>query len=194
MTPHEPLKMLWSYSNGWLDLVRLHPSVRRTFAFYVAPLSLIPAAMIFYAGITNHEMLAPSISAREALVVAITFLLAELAMVPLMAAIIQQMGELVDIRPDYHDAFMLASIAPTPLWLASLALFVPSAVFVIVIMAAAWIACAALIYHGTPPLFNLQDHRKSRLMSHFVIGAGVMAWVALMVVLAMVLSAIVGYR
>lgn len=194
MTPHEPLKMLWSYSEGWTELVRMHPTVQRTFLFYVIPMSLIPAVMIFYAGITNHELLVPSVTAGEAATVAIAFFLVELAMVPLMAAIIQQMGELVDIRPDYHDAFMLAAIAPTPLWLGSLALFVPSAAFVIALMALAWVGSAALIYHGTPPLFNLQDHRKSRLMSHFVIGAGVMAWIALMAVLAMLLSLIVGYR
>lgn len=194
MTPHEPLKMLWSYSEGWADVVRLHPTVRRTFLLYVLPMSLIPAAMIFYAGFTNHEMLTPSVTPREALMVAIAFFLVELAMVPLMAAIIQQMGELVDIRPDFHDAFMLAAIAPTPLWLGSLALFVPNAAFVVAVMGLAWVASAALIYHGTPPLFGLADHRKSRLMSHFVIGAGVMAWVALMAVLAVLLSLIVGYR
>jgi GNAT superfamily N-acetyltransferase len=109
MTPHEPLKMLWSYSEGWADVVRMHPTVSRTFLLYVVPMSIVPAAMIFYAGITNHELLTPSVTAREALLVAITFFLVELAMVPLMAAIIQQMGELVDIRPDYHDAFMLAA-------------------------------------------------------------------------------------
>ncbi|MGB7990011.1 MAG: Yip1 family protein [Candidatus Methylophosphatis roskildensis] len=194
MTPHEPLKMMWSYTDGWLDLVRLHPTVARMFLFYVVPMSLIPAAMIFYAGISNHELLVPRVSSGEALMVAVAFLLAELAMVPLMAMVIQQMGELVDIRPDFHDSFMLAAVAPTPLWLASLALFLPSTPALVLLMALAWIGCAALIYHGTPPLFGLQDHRKSRLLSHFVIGAGVMAWVTLMVVLAIVLSLIVGYR
>lgn len=194
MTPHQPLKMLWSYTDGWLDLVRLHPTVKRMFLLYVVPMSLIPAAMIFYAGISNHELLVPRVSAGEAALVALAFLLAELAMVPLMAMVIQQMGELVDVRPDYHDSFMLAAVAPTPLWLGSLALFLPSSAGVGLLMALAWVACAALIYHGTPPLFGLSDHRKSRLLSHFVIGAGVMAWVALMAVLAIVLSLIVGYR
>ena len=194
MTPHEPMKMLWSYTDGWLDLVRLHPTVRRMFLLYVVPMSLIPAAMIFYAGLTNHELLVPRVTSGEALLVGVAFFLAELAMVPLMAMVIQQMGELVDIRPDFHDAFMLAAVAPTPLWLGSLALFLPSAPAVLLVMVLAWIASAALIYHGTPPLFDLQDHRKSRLLSHFVIGAGIMAWVALMAVLAIVLSLIVGYR
>lgn len=194
MTPHEPLKMLWSYTDGWLDLIRLHPTVRRMFLLYVLPMSLVPAAMLFYAGITHHQLLVPQVTSDEALIVAAAFLLAELAMVPLMAMVIQQMGELVDIRPDFHDAFMLAAVAPTPLWLGSLALFVPDASAIVLTMALAWIACAALIYHGTPPLFDLPDHRKSRLLSHFVIGAGIMAWVALMVVLAIVLSLIVGYR
>lgn len=194
MTPEHPVRMLWSYTEGWQDVVRMHPTVARTMLFYVMPMSLIPALMIVYAGMTQHALLVPQVSTGEAVMVAAVFYVAELAMVALMASIIQQMGELIDIRPDYHDAFMLAAIAPTPLWLASLALFIPSAGFIALVFAAAWVGSAALIYHGAPPLFGLENQSKARLMSNFVIAGGVMAWVGMMVVLAMVLSIIVGYR
>ncbi|THF61489.1 YIP1 family protein [Pseudothauera nasutitermitis] len=198
MTLHDLPRMMVSYTEGWPELIRIHPSVRKMFLLYVMPMSLIPAAMFIYAiAVTPGAVfpaLVPQIGALEMLAVALTFYLAQLAMVPLMGSIIQQMGEVVDVKPDYHDAFMLAAIAPTPLWLAALALFIPSAWVVGMVVALAWVASAALIYHGVKPLFGIQDDGKSRLLGSFVLGAGVIAWAALMVVLALLLSMIVGLR
>jgi hypothetical protein len=43
-------KMIFSYTEGWDDLVRMRPTVAKVFALYVVPMSLIPPLMIFYAG------------------------------------------------------------------------------------------------------------------------------------------------
>lgn len=198
MTLHDLPKMLYSYSEGWPELARVHPSVTRLFTVYVMPMSLIPPAMFVYSlavtpGAVFPQMV-PQITPAEALAVVVAFYLAELAMVPLMASIIQQMGEVVDVKPAYHEAFMLAAVAPTPLWLSALALFVPSLWFVVAVVAAAWVCSAALIYHGVPPLFRVADFGKARLMSGFVLMAGVIAWVAVMVVLTLMLSMIIGLR
>src|SRR5690606_5915868 len=112
----------------------------------------------------------------------------------LMASIIQQMGNVAGAQPSYHDAFMLAAVAPTPLWLGALVLFIPSMWAAITAMAVAWVGSAALIYHGVEPLFNLQGHDRARLMGSFVLAAGVVAWCALMVVLALMMSMIIGLR
>ncbi len=198
MTLHDLPKMMVSYTEGWPELIRIHPSVQRMFMLYVMPMSLIPPAMFIYAiAVTPGAVfpaMVPQITPLEALAVVVAFYLAQLAMVPLMGSIIQQMGEVVDVRPDYHDAFMLAAVAPTPLWLSALALFIPSAWVVGIVVAAAWVGSAALIYHGVKPLFGIEDENKSRLMGSFVLGAGVIAWAALMVVLALLLSMIVGLR
>lgn len=198
MVLHDLPKMLYSYSEGWPELVRIHPSVTRLFTLYVMPMSLIPPAMFVYSEMVNPGVvfaaMVPQITMTEALAVVVAFYLAELAMVPLMAAIIQQMGDVVDIKPAYHDAFVLAAVAPTPLWLAALALFVPALWVNGVVLALAWLASAALIYHGVPPLFRMEDHGKARVMSTFVLMAGVIAWVALMVVLALALSMVLGLR
>lgn len=198
MTLHDLPKMLYSYSEGWPELMRIHPSVARMFALYVMPMSLIPPAMFVYSISVNpgtvFPELVPHMTGFEALVIAIAFYLAQLAMVPLMASIIQQMGDVVGVKPDYHDAFVLAAVAPTPLWLAALALFVPSLWVSGVVLAVAWVASAALIYHGVLPLFRIDDKSKARLMGSFVLMAGVIGWIALMVVLALALSMIVGLR
>lgn len=198
MTLHDLPKMFYSYSEGWPELVRIHPSVTRLFTLFVMPMSLIPPAMLVYSMTVTpgavFPALVPQLSTAEALAVVVAFYVAELLMVPLMASIIQQMGDVVDVKPAYHDAFMLAAIAPTPLWLSAFALFVPSLWFAVVVGALAWVASAALIYHGVLPLFRMADTSKARTMGSFVLLAGVIAWAALMVVLALALSMIVGLR
>jgi hypothetical protein len=126
--------------------------------------------------------------------VAVAFYLASLARVGLMASIIQQMGDVVDVKPAYEEAFMLAAVAPTPLWLSAFALFIPFTWVNGVVVALAWVASAALIYHGVYPLFKLEDKSKARVMGSFVLMAGVIAWIALLVVLALALSMIIGLR
>ena len=198
MNAHNLPKMLYSYSEGWQDLIRRRPGATRLMLTYVAPMSLIPAVMFMYSLLTARgevfPMLVPAVTFAEALAVAVAFFLVELAMVALMASMIQQMGDVVEVTPDYDDAFMLAAVAPTPLWLAPLALFVPSLWFNVAVLALAWVGCAALIYHGVYPLFRLDSHSRARVMGTFVLMAGVMAWAALMGVLSLVLSMIIGLR
>ncbi|MBS0544810.1 MAG: YIP1 family protein [Proteobacteria bacterium] len=198
MTLHDLPKMFHSYSDGWSELIRIHPTMARVFVLYAMPLSLLPPAMVTYSmevspGAVFPQMV-PALSGGEALAVGVAFYIAELLMVLLMASIIQDMGELVDAAPGYHDAFMLAAIAPTPLWLSSLALFVPSPWVVGLAVAVAWLASAALILHGVCPLFGITDHGKGRLMGSFVLALGVVAWLALLVVLALVMSIVMGLR
>lgn len=198
MTLHDLPKMFYSYSEGWSELIHIHPTMAWLFALYVMPLSLLPPAMVTYsmelAPGAVFPAVVPALSTGEAWGVAVAFYVAELAMVLLMASIIQDMGELVDASPGYHDAFMLAAIAPTPLWLSSLALFVPSLWVVGSVVAIAWFGSAALIFHGVCPLFGITDHGKGRLMGSFVLALGVVAWLALLVVLTLILSMIVGLR
>jgi len=198
MITHNLPKMLYSYREGWQDLIQVHPTVARLFTMYVMPMSLIPPVMFLYSIMVTpgsvFPALVPAISAGEAMAVAVAFYLASLAMVGLMASIIQQMGDVVDVKPAYEEAFMLAAVAPTPLWLSAFALFIPFTWVNGVVVALAWVASAALIYHGVYPLFKLEDKSKARVMGSFVLMAGVIAWIALLVVLALALSMIIGLR
>jgi hypothetical protein len=198
MNAHNFPKMLYSYSEGWQDLIQVHPTVTKLFTMYVMPMSLIPPAMFLYSMLVTpgavFPELVPHITGFEAMAVAVAFYVAELGMVALMASIIQQMGDVVEVKPAFQEAFTLAAVAPTPLWLAALALFIPFAWANGLVLALAWIASAALIYHGVYPLFRLEDRSKARLMGSFVLMAGVIAWIALLVVLALAMSMIIGLR
>jgi len=191
-------RMLLSESEGWSDVVRLHPSVKKLLLTFVAPMSLIPAVMYAYAELVQpggvFPLLEPMLSVREAALVGGLFFVAEIAMVMLMAVFIQQVGESIDIATNYESAFTLAAIAPTPLWLASLALFVPSMWVNVLVVALAWSGSVALIRHGVRPLIGLQDTRKARWMANVVTFIGISAWLALMILLALLLSLVIGLR
>lgn len=191
-------RMFRSEEEGWSELVRIHPSVAKLTAFFVVPLSLLPPAMFAWAALENPgrilPLMEPPMGGAEALLVAVVFFLAELAMVPLMATIIQQTGDVVEFRPDFEAAYTLAAVAPAPLWVASLAMFIPNLWVNVVILALAWFGSAALIRHGVHPLFHLDDPRKARILANFTITAGVLAWLALMVVEALLVSVVMQWR
>ncbi len=173
-------KMLYSHDEGWTWLTRVHPSVPKTYLFYVAPMSLLPPAMLLYAAHAYGGAMFGNLSMAEAWRLAILFFLAELAMVAAMGAVIQRIGDMVEARPAYHDAFAFAAVAPTPLWLSSLALFVPDQAFNAIVMAVALAASGLLIYEGTNRVFRLADDSQSISLTGSILTAGLVAWAILM--------------
>ena len=172
-------KMLTSHAEGWDWLMRIHPSVARMYLAYVVPMSIIPPAMLYYASRTYRDVPLLGISADKALLIAAVFFVTELIMVPIMGFVVQSIGNVANAHPPYHDAFALAAVVPTPLWLAPLALFVPNVYFAIIIMMLALGASAALIYQGVDRVFRLADEGKALLVAGSVFAAGLVAWVAM---------------
>ena len=121
------MKMLhFPHFQGWDHLARSHMPVARMFLLFALPLSLVPPLMIYYSGTSYGGELLPEFTRGQLQSIGVVFFLAETAMLFLMAMVIQRLGEVIDIKPSYEDAFKLAVIAPTPLWLAPLAMFIPS--------------------------------------------------------------------
>lgn len=172
-------KMLTSHEAGWAWLMRIHPSVAKMYLAYVVPMSLIPPAMLLYASRTYSDVPLLGASADNALFLALVFFITELLMVPIMGRVIQMIGSVVDSQPAYKDAFVLAAVAPTPFWLAPIALFVPSVAFNVLVMLLAVIGAAMLIYQGVGRVFQLEDEGRSRLAAGSVLAAGLVAWVVM---------------
>ncbi len=191
-------KMFLSETEGWSDIARIHPSVAKLLFSLVVPMSLIPPLMHAYAQRVYPGVVAPLVepplTVAELVLVGGAFFVIELATVALMAVYIQRLGESVDVRPDYGEAYTLAAIAPTPLWLAALALFIPSLWANVLILAAAWVGSVALIRHGVRPLFRLDDETKAHRLANAVTLAGVGVWLGLMAVLMMLLGMLIGWR
>jgi hypothetical protein len=202
------MKMLhFPHIHGWNDLTRSHMPVAVMFFFYVLPMSLIPPLMLYYAGTAYRDNLltALSLTAGQLQILSGVFFVAELAGVFLMAGAIEFMAntELKVIHSrqklleypaqtptldtpanvpqvEYHDAFMLAAVAPTPLWLAPLALFIPSFMIDATIGALALLASVLILYYATPAILKLDEKGEGALFRYIMITGGMVAWAAMM--------------
>jgi len=173
-------KMLTSHGQGWDWLMRIHPSITKMYLAYVVPMSLVPPAMLLYTWHTYRSAPLLEIDLNQALLLAAIFLLAELVMVPIMGRVLQRIGEVANVQPPYQDTFALAAVAPTPLWLAPVALFVPSVAFNAIVMVLALAGVATLIYQGVDRVYRLQDEGQTLLVAGTVLAAGLIAWVAML--------------
>lgn len=191
-------KMMVSDSEGWSDIRRIHPSVQKLLLYFVAPMSLLPPLMHAYSQLafpgSVFPRLAPLLTMKEALLVGGVFFVIELLTVALMAYYIQQMAEAMSVPTSYESAYTLAAIAPTPLWIASLVLFVPNLWINVAAVAVAWVASVALIRHGVHPVFQLTDDARAHKLANAIVVLGIAAWVALMIVLVLLLGMLVGLR
>jgi hypothetical protein len=173
-------KMIFSFSEGWDEVIRSHPSVARLFAWIVLPLSLLPPAMIYYAGGSYGDVFVPGITPGQWHTAATIFFIAELLTVPVMAWLIHLVSRFNNEATDYHACFTLAAIAPVPMWLSSLTLFIPSLSVGVVIGGLGLLCSVGLIYHGIYALFCMRDAIKALQMATVIAGAGLFMWLLLM--------------
>lgn len=176
-------KLPLSADEGWPDLMRVHPGILKVFFLLVLPLSLLPPAMLYYAGTHYPEVFGPAANGRDWTVVAAVFLAAELATYTLMGWLIRQVGDTSGLAIDYHDAYLLAAIAAVPLWLSSLGLFVPVLLFNAATSTIALALSCVLLYQGLQALGRKREAVVATEVVQIVIGAGLIAW-ALLLVLA----------
>lgn len=198
MTPANLPGMFVSESEGWNEINRIHPGVTKMLLAVVVPLSLLPPLMYAYANMFHPGQIFPAmeppLSGGEALLVGGGFFIAELVMVFLMADMIRQIAASHRVIAGFENTFALAAVAPAPLWLASLMMFVPSVWLSVIALAVAWVGSVALIRHGVRPLLHVADRDQARDIASGITIAGVVGWIGLMVVMALMVSAIIGWR
>ncbi|MBE0613447.1 MAG: DUF1282 family protein [Burkholderiales bacterium] len=178
-------KMILSFHEGWDELIRVHPSIGRMFALLVFPFSILPAAMIYYAGGHYGDVFTPGVSAQQWHFAAGVFFLAELLTVPAMAWIMHLACRANDVPAGYHQCFTLAAIAPIPMWISSLVLLIPN-LAVCIVVGALGLACSlAITYRGMFALFRMHEDLRAMQMATVVTGAGLLAWLVLMQIVLM---------
>ena len=177
---------------------RTEPSVPKLLLFYVTPLSLLPPLTYIHSQLVHPGVVLPRLEPApgitEVFLLGAAFFMAELLAVALMAMVIQQMGEPVGVIPGYADAYALAATAPTPLWLASLGLLLPSFWLNLALLPLAWLACIGLIRRGVRTLFMPYDDSRTHLLSNTLTLVGAAVWFALLLFLALLLGLTVGWR
>jgi hypothetical protein len=165
---------------AWDAFTHTHMSAFKLFFLYAVPLSLVPPAMIYYAGVTYRAGLLPELSVMQLQGIGVMFYLAELVMTLVVAFVIQRMGDLVDIKPAFDDAYKLAVVVPTPLWLAPLFMFIPSFMLNLSVGAAALIFSGMLIFYSVPSILKIEEKGHAILLSGSILAAGMVGWAGMM--------------
>ena len=179
MTLSSLAKLPLSAEEGWPELARRRPALLRVFFLLVVPLSLLPPALLYFVGIDLPPALARP-APRDGATVAIVFLLAEIATFAAMGWLIRKVANTYALAIDYHDAYLLAAIAPVPLWLSSLGLLIPGlAASAAISLVALGLSCA-LLHHGLQALGRQRDAIVAAGVVQIVIGAGLIAWALLL--------------
>ena len=167
-------------SEIWNTFTGSHMSVLKLFFLYAVPLSVIPPAMIYYAGATYGGHLLPVLTSMQLRSIAIVFYLVELVMTFLVAIMIQRMGDVIDIKPSFEDCYKLAVVVPTPLWIAPVFLFIPSFILNLTIGAVALILSGIMIFKNVPAILKVEEEGHAILLSGSILAVGMVAWVTIM--------------
>jgi hypothetical protein len=181
MNPITLFKLFFKPTTGWEELMASNPSIHRLFLLHVLPFALIPPVMIYVAGKNHTILFFDLLPGSKLLLVALILFLIQLVVVPLMASILRQLAEIADAHPTYRQAFVLAAVAPTPLWMAPVFLIVPDIIVNIGITSLAMMASAGFIYYGIPTVFKIKEQGHVYLLFGAILMAGATAWGFLMV-------------
>lgn len=184
MTPATIFKLFFKPTQGWESVLKSQPSIHGLYLLHVIPFSLIPPVMIYLSSKKHGDALFDLIqlvSGKKLIFVAVALFLVQIVVVPAMASIIRQLSEVAEVHPTYKEAFIIAAIAPTPLWLSPVFLFIPDIAINLMVTTIALMASAGFIYYGIPVIFKVKDEGHALLLFGAVLMAGVIAWGFLMV-------------
>lgn len=176
-------KMILAPRNSWLQLENIPTSLAKMFFSLILPLSALPPLLLYYAGTHYGDAFAAGFTAKPWGTIAIAFFLAEMLSYLGMGWFIRQVVSVHDADISTHDAYMLAGITPTPLWLSSLALLVPSFAFNAAVVLIALAVSCNLIYQGVYALCHMREETSAAGITQTVMGAGVSAWALLLLII-----------
>ncbi len=182
-------KLFRSPTAGWQELLATKPSMPRLFMLHVVPLASIPSLMIFFTAVSaDSTFLIGLLSPRKLILVGLILFIIQLIAVPMMALLIKQLGEVVNIQPTFQSAFTLAAIAPTPLWLSALLLVAPNLLILVTFGSLALMASLGLIYYGLPLLFDIKGKDNAAMYFGGIMIAGTVALAFLMLSILVILG------
>lgn len=177
------------------------------FMMYVLPFSAIAPLMIYYAGTHHNIVLLSTLNTTQLILIGSVFFIAELVMTFTLASLIQWLSNATlkitrardDVSNDstasvvheadgvfqqqninFRDAYTLAAIAPTPLWLASLALFIPNFAVVATVSIIALGLSMYILYAATPLILKMENMGEGALMGWVLLSVGMIGWAAMM--------------
>lgn len=174
--------MLFSPGAGWAELMHARPSRTRLLVTVFAPFASIPPAMILIAADDLGTRLFPGVSIATWILIATTFLAAECVTLALMTWIILETARTHHGVPREYDAFVVAVVAPVPMWLSALALPTGSVPLIVACALAGLAASAFLVRHGVRAMLGVREVTDAGSVALIVTCAGVLAWTAMIAI------------
>ena len=181
MTMTQLLSLPFSANGVWRELKGMNLSIPFLAWVIVVPMSFLPPVLLYYAGTHYGDSFINGFADKEWRFITTILFLAELLTFFVMGWLIKAVLDGHQLKIEYPDAYLLAAIAPLPLWLSSLALLVPVlAVSVIAVFAGMFLSCA-LIYQGVRSLCQRTDNDVVAMSATYtVMAASLTAWGILM--------------
>lgn len=179
------VKMPFSHKMGWRELQSLRPSIPLLAWSIVFPMSLLPPVMLYFAGTHYGDILFTGFADREWRFITTILFLAELLTFFMMGWVIHTIvNGTRELAISYHDAYLLAALAPLPLWASSIMLVFPSLLFnALCVLAALGVSCR-LIYHGLQALCTRDVNDVTTMSATYTImSTGALAWGILMAII-----------
>jgi hypothetical protein len=167
--------------SAWFVFDKTHPSLYRIFFALVLPLSLLPPIMLYYAGTYHGDAFAPGLSDRNWAPISLLFLVAEMVTIAAMGPLIQWIAWLNAAKANLQNAYLLAFVAPLPLWLSSLGLIVPNFFFTSALAVAAMVMACFIIYHGVATLLQISEDVVAGSIAYGIMACGMVAWALLLI-------------
>ena len=184
MTLLSIIQLPFSHLKRWKHIQQRHPSIATLAWCVVLPMSLLPPVLLYYAATHYGDSFAPGFADRQWRFITTILFLAELLTFFLMGCLIHAVvNSNRELSMSYHDAYLVAALAPLPLWFATIALLVPSLLFnAMVVMVALGTSCS-LVYHGLQALCERSTNDVTTMsVTYTVMAAGLLAWGLLMAI------------
>lgn len=183
MTISQLFHLPFSGNGVWADLKHRNLSIPFLAWVVVVPLSLLPPVLLYYAGTHYGDAFLAGFAGKEWRFITTILFLAELLTFFVMGWLIHAVLEGYELEISYQDSYLLAAVAPIPLWLSSLALLVPVlAVSVMAVAVGLFLSCA-LVYQGVRSLCHRSDNDVVTMSATYTImAASLLAWGILMAV------------
>ncbi|KAA8983580.1 MULTISPECIES: Yip1 family protein [Gammaproteobacteria] len=183
MSPLMLFRLILPSSGAWARLRDHPPSVLALILFPVLPLALIPPIMLYQAGTGYPEAFGDAFAGREWGYITIILFLAELLTFAVMGWLIHEVGNTRSAHISAHSAYLVAAVAPVPMWLSAFALFVPSLTVITSIALIGLIWSCAIVFRGISHLCRIGADVEAMSITYTVMAASVLAWGLLLAII-----------
>lgn len=177
---HALLDLPLSADGGWPQLIEDRPDPVRLFGAVVLPLSLVPPVILYLVGTHQTELFTKAFGHWSWGALASLFFVAEMTTILLLGWFLRHVADTHKLELRYGDAYLLAAIAPIPMWLSALGLLIPDLLLAASIALVGLGLTCGILYHGILSLCRTRDAIVAVSIVHTVIGACLAAWIPML--------------